>query len=130
MMNHLNYFIALVVVGAFFLLMGVSQFIFFLPESAKIGMNILITIVWAIVLIGLWIRYKGLAPKIIKPRRKSLSVLGHLSIIAGHVLIFCIVFIKAFAYMMILPVLGVLVFYGVGVLLIEISRGRAAVKSQ
>jgi hypothetical protein len=41
-----------------------------------------------------------------------------------------VMFVKAFAFLMILPILGILVFYGAGILLIETARERHAAQPQ
>jgi len=93
-------------------------------ETVKVVVNATIALIWSLVLIGYWIRDKGLSPRLVKAGHGSKLAWGHLCLIAGHVLVLCIFLVKAFGFFMILPVLGVLLFYGTGIALIEVARDR------
>jgi len=136
-MKHLSYFVALVAAGSVVLALALGSFVmipaqllafaFGVPpdsETVKVVVNSSIALIWLLVLIGYWIRDKGLSPRLVKTGHGSKLARGHLCLIAGHVLVLCIYFVKAFGFLMILPVLGVLFFYGAGIALIEIARDR------
>jgi hypothetical protein len=137
--SHVSYFVALFVVGSFAALLGLEPLLALardalasargLPrdsEGVKIAVNLAVAGAWALVLIGVWIRNGGLSPRTVKPGGERRRASGHLSLLVGHALVGCVFFVKAFAFLLILPVIGVLVFYTAGIALLESTRDRVS----
>jgi len=136
-MRHLNYFLALVPAGSFALLMVLGS-VLTLPfelvvyalgmrpssETIKFVSYCTVAVLWSMVLVGLWVRNKGLSPIFIKPGRAFPLLCGHLCLLAGHAIVLFILLAKDSGFFMILPVVGVLFFYAAGIVLIETSRDR------
>jgi len=136
-MKSLNYFLALVPAGSFVLLMVLGSFITipFELATAAIGGHLdgetakalgysIVALAWSLALIGWWIRHKSLSPQLIKPGHGFKLGLGHVLLVAGHSLLLCVIFIKDLSFLLLLPVLGVLLFYATGIVLIELARDR------
>jgi hypothetical protein len=138
-MKHFSYFIALATIGSFLLLLALEPIIS-IPRLlitttlglssdsdsvVRLAVNSGIALFWTIALVGYWVYKKGLLPKSVKPGHGSKVAWGHRCLITGHVLMVCILLVKDLALLMILPALGVLFFYGLGILLIELARDRA-----
>jgi hypothetical protein len=135
---HLNYFVALVAFGAFLLVLTVGFIVTQAIDLAALMMgaklqaqNVAIltyasiTVAWSLLVAGLWVRYRGLSPPLVILQRISkLTLLGHVSILAGHVLALCAFFIKDFGFLLLLPLIAIFVLYFVGVLSLEVSRAR------
>ena len=120
-MKDSSYFVALAVAGstALLLVLGslvaiASQLVAFAlgvpPDSeiVKIVGYCAVALAWTLFLISYWIRNKALAPRIVRTGRSRGLAWGHRCLVAGHVLVLCIFFVKAFAFLMILPILGIL----------------------
>lgn len=135
-MIHLNYFVALVAIGAFFLSLTVGFVVTQIVDlvallvdakyQAETVANLTyssITVVWSLLVAGHWARHRGLSPPLMTLNRMpKLSLLGHASLLAGHALIISTLFIKDFGFLLLLPLIAVLALYLLGVLSLEVSR--------
>ena len=136
-MKHLSYFLALIAIGTFALLMVLEPVAVMLatPLVGALGLSTTsedlkfvgycaIAAVWALVLIVIWARARGLSPDILKPGGERRLMLGHMCLALGHVLLLSVLLVPALGYLMILPVIGVLLAYVAGIALIESARAR------
>jgi hypothetical protein len=140
LMKHLSYFIALFAIGSFALLMALEPVAAMLAavlmgafgvdtnaENIKTFEYCSIAALWAGVLIVTWVRARGLSPRAVKPGTERRLVIGHAWIFAGHGLLLCALLVPSFGDLMILPIVGVLLAYFVGILLVETARNRGPV---
>ena len=142
-MKHLSYFLALLAIGTFALLMVLEPVTAMLatllvsalglsvtPEDLKIVEYCAVAAVWMVALIVIWVRARGLSPGILKIGGQRRLVLGHICLVLGHALLLSLVLVPALGYLLILPVVGVLLAYAGGIVLIESARGRSAVAAR
>ena len=136
-MKDVSYFVALIAAGSTALLLALGSFVTMTSQSiafslgmppdsetVKIAGYLVVALAWTLFLISYWIRNKGLSPRIVRADHSSKLAWGHRCLVVGHALALCIFFVKTFAFLMILPILGILLFYDSGIALIETARDR------
>jgi hypothetical protein len=132
-----SYLVALACTGSVAITLGLTPLVTFLPEAvvalgwvrepdvAKLVLYAVIDVSWLALLIWAWIHYGTLVPRATRSGFEKSATLGQSLIGVGHLTVLSIFVVEEVQWMMILPVLVVIVCYGVGVVLVERSRLRS-----
>jgi hypothetical protein len=94
------------------------------PETAKLAVYAVIDGAWLAVLIWAWIHYGTLVPRATRPGFENSGIAGQVLMGVGHLTVLSIFLVEAVQWLMILPVIVVLVCYGIGLVMVERSRQR------